>query len=199
MSLLEIPKKKVEELFKFFNGFAPTCGKCGEEYSCVAIRFCDLVIGIYSCGCQGKNMKVYRGIDPAHWEEAKAILEEAEISELRTQEQAAMAAKIICPICGKPMKYIESAIIPDGSVQHRFDCKNSSCSDFEKTIWTKLSEANCKRIFAEAAKEAECRVCKEVRGAKIHCPKHKGVVCEKHCNECEFHESDARHFRCRFK
>ena len=196
---MDIQKKKTEELFKFFNSFAPTCRKCGKEYSCVAIRYCDLVIGIYSCDCRENNMKVFRGVVPELWEKAKEILGGKNLEELRTQEQAAMAAKIICPRCQKPMRYIESAILPDGSVQHRFDCRNGFCPDFEKTIWTKLSEANCKRIFAEAEKEAECRICKEIKGAKIHCPKNKGVICEKHCSECEFHDSGTSKIICRFK
>lgn len=198
---MEILKDKAEELFSFFNSIAPVCAKCGEQYSCVAIRYCDIVIGIYSCGCQGegKNLRVYRGVLPETWEQAQKIIGEKDLEELRTQESAAMAAKIICPRCGKPMKYRESAILPDGSVQHRFDCRNGFCPDFEKTIWTKLSKENCKRIFAEAAKEAECRVCGKVEGAKIHCPKHKGVICEEHCSKCEHHYNETSKFICRFR
>ena len=196
---MEIPEKKIEELFSFFNSIAPTCGKCGKEYSCVAIRYCDLVIGIYSCDCQGKNMRVYRGVSPKIWENAKEILGEQDLLELRRQEQAAMAAKIVCPRCGKAMKYMESEIFPDGSVQHRFDCRNGFCPDFEKTIRTKLSEENCRRIFAEAEKEAECRICGKKKGAKIHCPKHKGIICEEHCSKCEHHDRSISKFICRFK
>ena len=198
---MEILKNKAEELFKFFNSLAPTCGKCGNKYSCVAVRYCDLVIGIYSCDCEGKakNLRVYRGVSPENWKKAEEILGEEDLSQLRTQERAAIGAKIICPHCKKPMKYIESAILPDGSVQHRFDCRNGFCPEFEKTIWTKLSEANCKRIFAQLEKEAECKVCKEIKGAKIHCPKHGGVICESHCGDCEHHDFSTSKFICRFK
>ena len=196
---MELLKTKTEELFKFFNSFAPTCGKCGKEYSCVAIRYCDLVIGIYAHDCGESHMIGYRGVPPKTWEKTKEILGNKDLEELRTQEQAAMTAKIICPRCQKPMKYIESTIQPDGNIQHRFDCRNGFCPDFEKTIWTKLLEANCKRIFAEAEKEAECKICKEIKGAKIHCPKNKGVICEKHCAECEFHDSSTSKFICRFR
>ena len=198
---MDIIKKKTDELFEFFNSLAPTCGKCGKKYSCVAIRYCQLVIGIYSCKCQGeaKNLRVYRGIVPEQWEKAKEIIGEKDLGELRTQESAAMVAKIICPRCGKPRKYIESAILPDGSVQHRFDCRNGFCPDFEKTIWTKFSEDNCKRIFAEAEEDAKCRICKKKHGAKIHCPKEKGVICEEHCLKCEHHYNETSKFICRFR
>ena len=121
---MELLKTKTEELFKFFNSFAPTCGKCGKEYSCVAIRYCDLVIGIYAHDCGESHMIGYRGVPPKTWEKTKEILGNKDLEELRTQEQAAMTAKIICPRCQKPMKYIESTIQPDGNIQHRFDCRN---------------------------------------------------------------------------
>lgn len=197
---MDLPKKKTKELFEFFGSIAPTCGKCGKKYSCVAIRYFDLAIGIFSCDCQEeeKNLRVYRGIDAEHWEKAKEILGDKDLEELRTQERAAIAAKIICPRCGKPRRYIESAILPDGSVQHRFDCRNGFCPDFEKTIWTKFTEKNCERIFTEARKDAECRICKEIHGAKIHCPKEKGVICEEHCSRCEFHDHITSKIICRF-
>ena len=200
-SVLELLKKKTDELFKFFNSIAPLCGNCGKVYSCVAIRYGDIVIGIYSCDCMenAKNLLVYRGIIPKIWKAAQKIIGEKDLEELRTQESAAMAAKIICPRCQKPMKYMESAILPDGSVQHRFDCRNGFCPDFEKTIWTKLTRESCRRIFAEAEKDAQCRICHKIEGAKIHCPKEKGIICEEHCSQCEFHDNKTSKFICRFR
>ena len=129
---MEILKNKAEELFKFFNSLAPTCGKCGNKYSCVAVRYCDLVIGIYAHDCWEGHMIGYRGVSPKTWKKVEEILGEEDLSQLRIQERAAVGAKIICPRCGKPMKYRESAILPDGSVQHRFDCRNGFCPDPRK-------------------------------------------------------------------
>lgn len=195
-----MPKKKTEELFEFFNSIAPNCPKCGKKYFCVAIRYGDLVIGIYSCDCQGEanNLKIYRGVLPEQWKKIKEIIGEYDLEELRMQESAAQAAKIICPKCGKARRYIESAIYPDGSVQHRFDCRNGFCPDYEKTIWTKLSRENCERIFEEAKKDAECRICRKIHGTKVHCPKEKGIVCEEHCVKCEYHDNTTSKFICRF-
>lgn len=196
---MEIQRIKADELFGFFNGLAPVCMKCGKKYSCVAIRYFDLAIGIYSCECEGKEIRIFRGIAADLWKKAKEILGEKDLEELRTQERAAMAAKVPCPRCGKPMKYKESRIFPDGSVLHRFDCRNGFCPDFEKTIWTKLSEESCRRIFAEAEEDAKCRICRKIEGAKIHCPKERGVICGEHCSKCEFHDNTTSKFICRFK
>lgn len=198
---MELPGKKTEALFEFFNSIAPTCVKCGKKYSCVAVRYFDLAIGIYSCDCQGdaKNLRIYRGIASDLWEKAKKIIGEKDLEELRTQERAAIGAEILCPRCGQPMKYRESAILPDGRVQHRFDCRNGFCPDFEKAIWTGIDEADYGKIFEKEEEKAKCRICRKTQGAKIHCPKEKGVICEEHCSRCEFHEYNTSKFICKYK
>lgn len=194
-------ESRIEKLFEFMDGRGFFCKKCGESYSCEAVRmgFYGDIIGLYACGCtKNRNNIIYRGCKAAEIQKVKEILGEEFLSELERKQNAACLASISCPYCGNKRRYMESEIRKDGKFLHRFDCRNESCRDFERSIWMELTEEDCEKIFNKAAKKAVCKVCGELIGAKVYCHREKHAICEKHCYGCGFRDDRTSQVRCRF-
>ena len=165
---------------------------------CKAVRFGTYsdIVAVYSCRC-GKEHFIYRGLNSEELKEFYSIIGEEKLFELKKKQSAAMAAEILCGNCGKKRRYIESDINRRGEFYHRFDCRNSGCRDFEKSVWMELTDEDCRRIEEKAAEAAKCRICGKIHGTKVHCPQ-SGMICEEHCLECKFHNQKLSSIRCVF-
>ena len=191
-------KGRGEKLFEYLRNNAQSCPKCGKKLGLLAVKmgFGDEIIGEYCCEnreCLGHRhgIRSYRRLLPSavRFIKEKGILSEEEISFVEIRRSGAMAAEIRCGKCGYKRRYVESVFTEDGRLLHKFRCDNKDCVDFEKSISIELKEEDCAFIFKKEKEKAKCRICGETSGAKVHCQKHGGFICEKHCAGCEFLEN----------
>lgn len=194
-----------ESLFKYLENNAQSCPKCGKKLSLLTVKigFDDEIIGEYTCrnkSCQGhrNGIRSFRRLLPSavRFIKEKGILSEEELRFIERQRSAAIEAEIRCGKCGYKRRYVESVFTEDGRLLHRYRCDNKDCGDFEKSIYTELTERDCRHIFAKAKEKAKCKVCGKLSGAKVYCEKQGGYICESHCGGCEFLENRTSMVHC---
>ena len=188
-----------EEIFAFMDERAPVCGKCKKVTQCRAVRFGAYsdIIGIYG-GCCGKANYIYQGLNAHDKKAFIKIFGKEDFEKVKKAQSAALAAEVICEKCGKRRRYLETAFDREGKLLHRFDCRESKCKDFERSVWLELTKEDEQKIFEKAKEDARCRICQKTECPKIHCPKYGGVICEEHCAKCPDRDERTSKFICKF-
>lgn len=196
---------RTEKLFRYMNDSAGICVKCGKRLSCVSVKmgFDDEIIGTFACrneNCRAKKsgFRCYKRLLPAAVREIKekGYLSEDDFRYINRQRSAAMAAEIRCGKCGYKRRFIESAFDTEGKLLHKYRCDDKDCADYGKSIKTELSEWDCDRILSEVREKNSCVICGKETGAKVHCDKFGGMICESHCEGCEYLENRTSMVHC---
>ena len=192
---------KIEELFEYLDSRTGLLGEEHKDSVCVGVRigFYNDIIAQYVGSREGRGWGIFRGHNAEEKQKIFKILGEEILNDFRMKQDAATAAVIQCPRCGRQMRYIESEIRKNGKFLHRFDCKNPKCKDFERSIWMEILKEDCEKIFKRAKERGTCKICGELVGSKVFCQKEKGWICEKHCNECAFLDDLTSRAFCRYQ
>lgn len=183
--------KNAGELYKKLEESAKNCPFCRakEHVRSVRVGFEDEIIAEYECRnaeCKFHRcgLRSYRRMLPKEVTEIKELMTEEELRDILKKVGAATAAEIKCPECGEAMRYIETDLLRNGRLVHRFECQNRLCIR-KREIFIELTDEDCRKIRQRQKEKNVCGKCGErITGAVMHCPKY-GIIHEGHCGECE--------------